>query len=733
MSARRKRPAPRPPASPPSGGPPGPRRRAVTVGLAAVAILLVLAAAVVFLRRPAPFAVERTADQNILLVTIDTLRADALGSYGGAARTPHLDALADEGIRFDFAHAHAVVTLPSHASILTGVYPFQHGIRENGGYRLPPDATTLAGLLKQQGYATGAFVGAFPVDAQFGLNTGFDRYDDDFGVAGGSVEFSIAERPAQEVVAAARAWMDAQEGRWFAWVHVFDPHAPYSPPAPFDQQYRARPYDGEVAYTDSALGPLFEAARAGSDRPTLVVVTADHGEALGDHGEMTHGLFAYEPTLRVPLILSQLAPRSAPRPVRRAGHVSSIAARHVDIAPTILDAAWIEPPPGLAGRTLLGPGGAAADPDDRTSYFEAMSASLNSGWAPLQGVLLGREKYIELPLPELYDLGEDAAEEKNLIDSRAERVRLLQRMLAGFAAPPPGGRVAESAETIARLRALGYVSGEAAPKDRYTEADDPKRLIALDRMVHEGVELFERGRHREAIEKYRTVIERRPDMAIAYRHLAYVYWQMGDAGAAIGTLKAAMASGIVDALTQTRLGTYLAEAGAPAEAIALLEGLAAAEAIPGADTLNGLGIAYARAGRTEEALATFRRLLRDDPANIMALENIGTVHLQRGELAEARTAFERAVRLAPTAARAHSGLGVVYLQAGDRDAAIASWTRAVDLNPGDFDALFNLGTELVNAGRPEAARPYLERFVRTAPPAFYAADIRRISGFLDRR
>src|SRR5262245_11048422 len=229
--------------------------------------------------RPAQADLRSVPDQNVLLVTIDTLRADALGAYGGLASTPALDRLARDGVRFDFAHAHAVLTLPSHASILTGQYPFQHSIRDNSGYRLPAGTPTLASLLKRAGYATGAFVAAFPVHSRFGLNHDFDVYDDRFGETRAPAEFAMPERPATAVVPLAREWIARQTTNpqsqianpWFVWVHVFDPHAPYSPPAPFDAQYASRPYYGEVAATDAALAPLLDDVRT-AERPTLVVV-----------------------------------------------------------------------------------------------------------------------------------------------------------------------------------------------------------------------------------------------------------------------------------------------------------------------------------------------------------------------------------------------------------------------------------------------------------------------------
>ena len=685
----------------------------------------------------APPLVDRTPDQNVLLVTIDTLRADALGSYGGPAATPNLDRLAAAGARFDFAHAHAVVTLPSHASILTGTYPFEHGIHDNAGYRLPADSPTLAGRLRAEGFATGAFVAAFPLDSQFGLDSGFDVYDDRFGLAEGPSDFTIAERPAETVVAAARAWIESRPDRWFAWVHLFDPHAVYRPPPPFDERYAASPYHGEVAYTDYALGPLFETAGAAGGRPTLVVVTADHGEALGEHGELTHGLFAYEATLRVPLIVAQLG-RAArdgtgtgPGPEADSGPggvVSTDPSRHVDIVPSVLDALALPAPAALPGRSLLEPAPSGPEP---LSYFEALSTSLNRGWAPLRGVLAGRDKYIDLPLPELYDLQADPAEAHNLVDGRAGRARALRTLLTDL--PPANAvdrRVEETVAVVERLRSLGYLGGSAPIKDRYTVDDDPKRLAHIDAAIHRGVDLYQRGRPAEAIAAYSEVIAQRSDLELAYRHLAFLHWSLGDVAAAIGTLTRARDAGIASPAVAGQLGIYLAESGSADEAVPLLEALVAGEQPP-LDPLNALGIAYARRGDAARALETFERVLALDPDSAMALENIGAVRLQQGDRAAAEAAFVRAVALAPRSSRAHAGLGVVQLRSGDRPAAVASWTRAVELDPANFDALFNLATELVNAGDFAAARPYLEQFVRTAPPAFYGADIRRLSALLE--
>ncbi len=311
------------------------------------AVLAAGGGVLLFRSRPAQVSFTSRPGQNVLLITIDTLRADALSAYGGQASTPALDRLAGEGVRFTFAHAQAVLTLPSHTSILTGQYPYVHGVRENSGYRLAPGARTIATLLKQAGYATGAFVAAFPLHSRFGLNQGFDVYDDRFGETRDPTEFVMPERPATTVVPLAREWIGAHKGqRWFAWVHVFDPHAPYRPPPPYDSQYAGKPYYGEVAATDAALAPLLDDVRD-SSQPTIIVVTGDHGESLGEHGEETHGLFAYEATLHIPLIVAELG--GGVREAR--GEVSSASVRHVDVLPTLLDAVGQPIPGDLPGRS----------------------------------------------------------------------------------------------------------------------------------------------------------------------------------------------------------------------------------------------------------------------------------------------------------------------------------------------------------------------------------------------
>jgi arylsulfatase A-like enzyme/Tfp pilus assembly protein PilF len=642
-----------------------------------------------------------TADKpDIILVTIDTLRYDALSPQ----RTPFLESLAAKGTLFTNAHAHNVVTLPSHVNILTGLYPYQHGVRDNAGFVLDPKFPTVATMLRPAGYATGAFIGAFPLDARFGLNQGFDVYDDNYGKSSGSLDFKLPERPAGAVLAAAEAWWRGAEGKKrFLWVHLYDPHAPYEPPEPFASQYRDQPYYGEVAAVDAALaktlGPILAASKN-----VLIIVTGDHGEALGEHGELTHGLFAYEPTLHVPLI------------VAGAGidhRVDNNFVRHIDIVPTILARAGVTKPAALQGRSLF-------DAAPRDTYFESLSASLNRGWAPLTGIIHAGEKFIELPIAELYDLPKDPAEQHNLRDDQRRAVAEARKLLAG-ALIAPAQRGPLSSEETARLRSLGYVAGTAPAQASYTAADDPKTLIGLDQKLHDIVDASERHDLARALQLGREVVAERPNMAAGRELYAYALQQSEQVSEAIAQLRYIVEQLHGDDATRARLALLLTESGHAADAVKLLGPIAATSRDP--DVLNGYGIALADEGKLDDANAVFNRVLAIDRNNAPALQNLGIVSLRRGEVETAQNELLHALALNPRLPLALNTLGVVYARQGDDAHAVEMWNRAVDADPRQYDALFNIGLVEGRAGHREQARAALQRFVGTAPAARYAADI----------
>ncbi len=673
------------------------------------------------------------SDRNVLLVTIDTLRADALSSYGGPARTPNLDRLASHGARFTFAHAHAVVTLPSHTSILSGLLPYEHGVRDNSGFRVRPGTPTLATRLKARGFATGAFVGGFPLTKRFGLTPGFDVYDDQMPETRGAVEVAMPERPAGVVVPRAVTWIGQQTTRFFGWVHVFDPHSPYKPAADLASRYAGQPYYGEVAAVDRALGPLFDTL-ATLTRPTLVVVTADHGESLGEHGELTHGMFAYEGTLRVPLIVALVEPG---RTAVAAGVVVDAPVRHIDVAPTVLDVLGIERDPKLLGsslRALI----AGERTGDRPAYFESMTYNLVRGWAPLRGVVAERTKFIDLPIAEVYDLAADAKEGTNLATVARGRAQVMSNLLRTYNVDPPNRPGRETAEAAAALKSLGYVQGSAPARAAYTEADDPKRLVEIDRDLHSATTLMQDGRREDAIAMLTSVVNRRPDTADAYISLSHAYWEGGQPQMAIAALERALSSGAPDRDVRIRLGIYLAESHADsARAIALLEGMSAEDV----EALNGLGIAYGDAGRYGDAIRTFTTVLTLDATNGLALQNLASMVLRQAlaskrpaevaaRLQEAEAFARKAIEADPTLPDAFTTLGVVQSTSGRKADAIESWKRAVALDGTQFNALYNLWLELAAAGRRDEASAYGRQFVATAPPAFFQPDIARIKRYL---
>ena len=645
------------------------------------------------LRHAAPIAAGALRGANVLLVTIDTLRADHVGAYGSTrGATPTLDRLAREGVRFDVAHAHVPLTLPSHTTIMTGLYPVANGVHDNGSFRFDGAKPTLAGELKRGGYRTGAFVSAFVLDARFGLNAGFDVYDD--RVQGASANLDVVQRPAEAVLAPAYDWIVNRQSiniqqsplntLWFAWVHLYDPHEPYAPPEPYASRYRQDPYAGEIAYADASLGVFLDRLHtAGLLDRTLVVVASDHGESLGEHGERTHGLFAYEATLRVPLIVwggGSLGPAVVTSP-----------ARLVDVTPTILDLVGVPSAPA-DGRSLRQLAGGDAPADDPGSYFEALNANLTRNWAPLKGIVRNRLKLVDLPIPELYDLAADPGETKNLYASQRERARDLESRLdtvtRGAQPAPAPSTLGGDAE--ARLRSLGYVVGSAPkPSRTFSAADDPKRLVHLDVMLDDASAALARGDADAAAAALRSAIAERPDFTIAYDRLAFVLRGAGRLGDAVAVLDRAARDGHADRALLRSLGAALRDAGDTARAIGVLEPLAQQD---GTDlqTLDALGQAYARAGRPRDAETMFNRVLAASPNASTTWNNLGSLYLAENRTDAALSALSKAAAINPDLAGAHNGLGVAYARKKDFDRAAQEWRRALALRPDLADARANL-------------------------------------------
>jgi choline-sulfatase len=647
---------------------------------------------------------------NVLLITIDTLRLDRVGAFGGRqGLTPNLDRLAAEGLRFTHAYSAVPLTLPSHASILTAVSPPVHGLRANGLFRLGPRLPTLATVLKGAGYRTGAFVGAFVLDARFGLNRGFDVYDDRYGEKPDGDAAEGAERRAEEVIKPATAWIlnpainqqsAISNQQWFAWVHLYDPHEPYRAPEPYASQHE--PYDAEVAYTDAMVGKLLADLRAAGqlDR-TLVIVAADHGESLGEHGERTHGVFVYDTTMRVPWIISG----SGVRVQGSGGTADDRLVRLIDLAPTALALVGVEPPASFEGRSItssvVSGFSRTVARDDRTAYIEAMDANLTRNWAPLTAVATRDYKLIDLPTAELYDLRSDPHETVNLFARDGERARTLEALLRGMTASfQSRGSAAEKttlgAEARQRLQALGYVSSSAEAGARvFTAADDPKTLMPVSNDLERAVKAFNAGARTDAIAAVRAIIRDHPTFSTAHGQLASMQRQSGDLAGAISTLEDSVRRGTADQRVMIVLADYLASAGALPKALALLDAVVAAHP-DDADAHNSLGVVAMRLGRHDRA----------------------------------RQAFNKVLELDPTSATAYANLGADALTSGDMAAAIVHLTRALELEPRQYTVLYNLALALDSVGRREEARHAMERFVNEAPPQRYAPDIARFRALL---
>jgi arylsulfatase A-like enzyme/Flp pilus assembly protein TadD len=626
------------------------------------------------------------AGSNILLVTIDTLRADHVGAYGSPkGLTPTLDQFAREGLRFERTYAHVPLTLPSHATIMTGKYPLHNGVRDNGTFRLAPESATLAGALRSDGYRTAAFLGSFVLDARFGLNAGFDTYDD--RMLGSGSELQAVERRAEQVLAPAYEWIARPpSGKWFAWVHLYDPHEPYDPPEPYRSRYDAARYEGEIAYADASLGAFLSRLRtAGALEHTLLVMASDHGESLGEHGERTHGLFAYDATLRVPLIFW------AKGKIRPAIHPEMT--RLVDVAPTILDLVGARMLTSADGRSELASGARERAVEDEGSYFEALNANFARNWAPLTGIIHRRRKLVDLPIPELYDLAADPAEEHNVYAQQPDLAHDLERRLDAIA--KTGSASTDSQRSIdadaeARLRALGYVSrSTSTPARKYTAADDPKRLAQLNVALDEAVDLWSRGDAQGAIDRLQGAIAARPDLTIAYERLAFILRASGDLPQAVALLDRAAREGHADRPGLRLLGELLRDNGDLKRAADVLEPLVRGDSsdLQSADILAQT---YARLGRPEDAETLFHQVLRTSPNAAATWTNLGSLYLTQRKPAEAIEALSKAIAINPGLATAHNALGVALAAQGDMDRAATEWHRALELRPGLSDARENL-------------------------------------------
>ena len=613
-------------------------------------------------------------------------------------RTPHLDAFRKDAVLFERAYAHAPLTLPSHASLMTGLLPPQHGVRNNIGYTLSGHAT-LASLLSENGYATGAAVSSYVMRHATGIGKGFEFYDDRIVQRGGEAVGGI-QRRGSETARIATSWLNEKRDKpEFLFLHLFEPHTPYEPS-----------YDGEIEAVDAIIGPFLEHLKQTKVyEDALIVILSDHGEGLGDHGEDEHGIFLYRESIQVPLLIKLPGQQ-------RAGASITHPVQLVDVMPTVLAAAGVKTPPGLAGRSLL------QDNTARAIYSETYYPRIHLGWSDLQSIVAGDRHFIESPRPELYDLARDPAEKNNLAEEDRRTLFALREQV-GKLRGTFGGAPNIDPEEAAKLAALGYLSG--AENTAGGNLPDPKDRIGEIALMNEGVRLSARGEHAKAVEALRGVIAKNPRLTDAWTHLARTYESMGAFSNAAEAyrqsiaLAPAMSSDKALSLAAVYLNLMnldeakkyaeLARRGHPAAAGILIGRVALArrdletaknEAREAASDPSSKPAALVLLAQVALIERDFDRamsladeaeqLTRQIGANPVPLIDYvrGNVHAFSGRAAEAEAAFRREIETFPHEREAYASLTVIQLLQGKGGEADATMQRFVTSNPGRASYLF---------------------------------------------
>jgi arylsulfatase A-like enzyme/Flp pilus assembly protein TadD len=622
---------------------------------------------------------EPARSSSLLVITIDTLRADRIGR--GLA--PALDRLAADGVSFTNARANVPLTLPSHVTIMTGALPPEHGVRENGVHRFDRSRPTLARTLRHAGYRTGAFVGAFVLDRRFGLDDGFDEYDDRIRRDPDAPNRLEAERRAVDVADAAIRWLAQGDPArpFFVWAHFYDPHAPYDPPAAFLSAAKGHAYDGEVAYAGAEAARLMDAARQRAAGSLIVALAGDHGEGLGDHGEATHGMLAYDSTLRVPLVITG-GPRAGKRRID-----TPVTLR--DLAPSLLALLGIPKPPEMTGADVLG--GGSSDAYAETMYPRA------AGWSPLSVLADEQWKVIQSSDLELYDLRRDPGETVNVSDrqphlaaalgARARQMLSSGRMSVASAAP--GAQE--------RLRALGYVSASLSAAPASGREPNPRTGIDAWNRFERALSQLNSNDAGAALPGLRTLARDHPDARVFQSTYALALRTSGRAREALSIYRGLVSRWPGEAALFHDLAAAARDAAERQEALAA-ERAALALDPNDASAHNGLGLLYADAGRDADAANAFARAAELDPSNVSIWVNLGNARRAAGRLDTAADAYERGLRADPADPDAANGLGVVLVQGGRPADAIQWFERAILQDPALHEAQLNLGIALQESG-----------------------------------
>ena len=618
--------------------------------------------------------------ENLLLVTFDTTRADHIGCYGHEmASTPTLDSLARDGALFERCFAPAPLTLPSHSTLLTGFQPYTHGARNNGTHKLGADVLSIAERLKEEGFSTGAVISSFVLDSRFGLDSGFDTYDDDLSGGTGQGNFGFAETIAEDTTRRALEWLERRgTERWFLWIHYFDPHSDYSAPEPFGSRFARSPYDGEIAYTDDMFGDVIEHLRSrGELEETLVVVTSDHGEALGEHGENTHGLFIYDATTHVPLIMSHPGLPGD----RRIPDVVGL----VDIAPTAFDLLGVAYGSAFDGRSfasVLLSKDATIEP--RPAYSESIFPRVGFGWAELRALRGENWRYVRAPRPELYDIERDPGELDDLSGVAPER---LARRAAELSAILPekevetysrdGGEMDPEVEEL--ISALGYAGSDLSGDSMDGGLADPKDKLSDLRLLREAEAEIAYGREAEAEAMYRRLIATNPNSVDARNPLADLLWRMGKLREAVEVQREIVRLPGVKSANFAALAALEHQLGVGDVATTLQLAKACDPRDPAPWVLEGSLIHGSE--DPEAALAAYQTALRIDSKFAKAWIGICEIEASRRNLPEALAAADQALDCDPSIHAPWFHKGSMLAASGKHREAIRCFTRASEIDP----------------------------------------------------
>lgn len=660
-------------------------------------------------------------DFNAILITFDTTRADHLPIYGyKGVKTPEIDQFAKDCFIFDDAVSQVPLTLPSHVSMMTGLLPMANGVRDNSGFILDDRITTLAEILKANGYSTSAFVSSFVLDSRWNLDQGFDFYYDNFNLAEfKELNAQDAQRSSEETVSEFEEWLETHKGKtFFSWIHFYDPHEPYTPPEPYKSVYRSNPYDGEIAYMDANFGKIIKKLEQYQikDR-TIIVVAGDHGESLGQHDELTHAMFVYNATQHVPLLIH--VPGAAQKRITET-------VRLIDIQPTILDLLGIPQKVSIQGASLI-PLINGSEKNERAAYAESLYAELHYGWSSVKSISTKQYKFIDVPKPELYDRLNDPEETVNLIEEKRSTAKLLKEKLEGWVTVYTRKDLSShrkmDSETLEKLRSLGYI-GDSVKPSKESDQVNPKDKIQLARALEEARDLSDKGEYKKGLETLLPVLQEDPNMVDAHFLAGLVYLQLRDYSDAIDQLTKTLALNPEHMMAIYNLGYTYELMGKLTEAESWFLKVLNIEENNLYAKLK-LAHIYRQLNQPEKARIYFLQVVKAYDEFLDATKNpklkselhstLGELYFGAGDFQHAEENYLAAIQGVPDRPSLHYNLAQIYEARGQIGEAEESYRNEITIDPKNFKAYNNLGLIYRNSNRLNEAVECFKKVVELRP------------------